>query len=378
METSCQIIETKTDLARIAKILEREKTVAIDLEADSMYHFKEKICLIQMATTTTNIVFDPLKIKEMSPLRPFFASQKIRKIFHGADYDVRSFYRDFKIEIANLFDTEIACRFSGIRETGLEAVLKQYFNINLNKKYQKKNWSIRPLPQEMIDYAARDALYLLPLADRLIQELEKKKRLSWVLEECDLLSKVRPVLADDTPLFLKFKGTGRLNLRSLAVLEALLQYRKTVAQEKDKPLFKIIGNDALMKVALSAPDSLDQLKHTNVLSKSQLSMYGIDIIQHIKTARNLPETDLPVYPRQKSPGFSPKMRRRFKALKRWRDIRAEELEIDPALVCNKTMLTAIARLNPLDVNSLCAIQGMRQWQITEFGAEILSLIQTTR
>ncbi len=378
MKTNYQVIETETGLYKFAKTLVGEKTVAIDLEADSMYHFKEKICLIQMATPKENIVVDPLQIKHLDPLIPFFSTNDTRKIFHGADYDVRSLYRDFKIEINNLFDTEIACRFLGIKETGLEAVLKKYFNINLNKKYQKKNWSIRPLPQEMIDYAAQDVIYLIPLAETLIKELEKKQRLSWVLEECDILRKVRPEISDDRPLFLKFKGAGRLNPRCLAVLEALLQFRKKIAVKKDKPLFKIIGNDALMEVAQSAPVSLGRLKDTKGLSRRQINMYGNAIVDTVNAARKIPGKDLPEYPRKKSPVFSNKMRRRFKALKQWRDTKAKDLEMDPALVCNKTLLTAIAKLNPLDPTRLIEIQEMKNWQKLMFGKEIIKIIKTSK
>ena len=135
MEIDYQIIETNADLEKIAPILEREKYTAIDLEADSMYHFKEKVCLIQVATETRNIIIDPIQVKDLSPLRPLFLSPKIQKIFHGADYDIRSLYRDFEINVNNLFDTEVACRFLGIKETGLESVLNTYFNIHLNGRH---------------------------------------------------------------------------------------------------------------------------------------------------------------------------------------------------------------------------------------------------
>ena len=74
----------------------------------------------------------------------------IQKVFHGADYDVRSLYRDFKININNLFDTELACRFLGFKASGLDAVLTKRYNVHLNKKYQRKDWSKRPLPEEMV------------------------------------------------------------------------------------------------------------------------------------------------------------------------------------------------------------------------------------
>jgi len=144
MEANYQFIEIGSELEKIARSFEKEKIIAVDLESDSMYHFKEKVCLIQMATKRNSILIDPLQIRNLSSLKPFFSNQNIKKIFHGADYDIRSLYRDFKIKVNNLFDTELACRFLGIKETGLEAVLKNFFRISLNKKYQKKDWSIRP------------------------------------------------------------------------------------------------------------------------------------------------------------------------------------------------------------------------------------------
>ena len=125
--------------------------------------------------------------------------------------------------INNLFDTELASRFLGIKETGLKAVLKMFFEVNIEKKYQKKDWSKRPLPEEMVEYASKDVIYLQPLAKILIDKLEEIDRLSWVLEECKILSKVRPILSDEEPLFLKFKGAGRVKSRGLAVLEVLLR-----------------------------------------------------------------------------------------------------------------------------------------------------------
>ena len=153
MEIEYQVIDTAANLEEIARSLEKEKIVAVDLEADSMFHYKEKVCLIQIATEKIFVVIDSLAIKDLSPLKPIFSNPNIKKIFHGADYDVRSLYRDFKIKINNLFDTELACRFLGIKETGLKAVLKIFFNVDIDKKYQKKDWSKRPLPKEMMAYA---------------------------------------------------------------------------------------------------------------------------------------------------------------------------------------------------------------------------------
>ena len=376
MGNDYQIVDTAAGLEKAVSALEQEKVIAVDMEADSMYHFKEKVCLIQLATEKTSVVVDPLQIKNFAPLSPLFSNPDIKKIFHGADYDVRSLYRDFKIKISNLFDTELACRFLGIKETGLKAVLRMFFEINIDKKYQKKDWSKRPLPEEMIEYASKDVIYLLPLAKILIQKLEEIDRLSWVLEECRNLSKVRPILPNEEPLFLKFKGAGRLKSRSLAVLEALLQYRKSVAEKKDKPLFKIIGNDSIMKIATARPVTLRRLRGVNALSGRQISMYGKDLIKVVAGALKTTERELPVYPRKTVSAMPSEVLKRITLLKSWRDLKARALDMDSGILCNNALVTAIAVKNPENKKSMGTIKEMKNWQKTAFGREIITVLKS--
>ena len=130
-----QYIDASAQLEKLATLLKKEKEIAIDLEADSMFHFNERVCLIQIATQHDNYIIDPLMTKKLSVLKPIFSNPNIQKIFHGSDYDVRSLYRDFNIRITNLFDTQVACRFLGINETGLEAAVFKQFEIRLDKKF---------------------------------------------------------------------------------------------------------------------------------------------------------------------------------------------------------------------------------------------------
>ncbi|UCF92907.1 MAG: ribonuclease D [Desulfobacterales bacterium] len=370
-----EIIDTRAGLQNLAKALEKEKAVAVDLEADSMYHFKEKVCLVQLAARDFNAVIDPLQIRDLSALKPVFRCSGIQKVFHGADYDVRSLFRDFQITINNLFDTQLACRFLGCTQTGLEAVLKKRYGVVLDKKYQRKDWSSRPLSPEMTAYAAADVQHLLPLAQSLQGELKAKGRLVWVYEECEYLSQVRPPTGDVKPLFLNFKGAGQLVPRSLSVLEALLQYRRQVAQRKDKPLFRIISNKSLMKLAEIKPLNLETLEKTKALSPQQISMYGEQIVVAIKRAMKIPAKALPVYPREIAPAVSAAVAKRVKALKSWRDKRAKKLEIDPSLLCTKALITTLASRRPLNLRSLNRIHAMKKWQREEFGQEIVDILR---
>jgi ribonuclease D len=368
------IIESSSQLTRFVSQIENETAIGVDVEADSMYHFKEKVCLIQMATANINVVIDPLVIKDLSALKPIFKRSDILKIFHGADYDVRSLYRDFKFKINNMFDTELASRFLGFPETGLDAVLKKKFAVTLDKKFQRKDWSRRPLPREMIAYAAEDARYLLPLAQDLTTELKNRGRFSWVHEECEILSKVRPNTNGVDPLFVNFKGAGKLDPRSLAILEALLQCRREIARKKDRPLFRIIGARPLLDLAETKPTDMKQLEKTRALSPKQVGMFGRLVLEAINSALIIPKNDLPVYPRHKAPRVPASAAERVKSLRKWRDSQAKKLSMDPSLILTKSLSSTLAVQWPKKMSDLSRIKEIKKWQTREFGKEILKVL----
>lgn len=370
------IVDSISKLEKFVGQLEKQKIIGVDLEADSMYHFKEKVCVIQIATPQATAVIDPLQIEDLSVLKPVFGRANIQKIFHGADYDVRSLYRDFSISVNNLFDTELACRFLGFKESGLEAVLKKRFNVSLNKKYQRKDWSKRPLPEDMIAYAAKDVTYLVPLAKSLHQELKDKGRLSWVEEECAYLSRVRPATTDSRPLFPGFKGAGKLGPRDLAVLEELLHLRKKIAAQQDRPLFRIIGNKSILTLAEARPQSMEKLLNTRALGPKQADRYGKAVIAAVKNALRIPAKDLPRYPRKTAPNVPAIVARRVRELRSWRDNKAKDLEIDPAIICTKALISAIAVQRPLAPGSLAKVKELKNWQANEFGSDIIQILKT--
>jgi ribonuclease D len=378
MENPYRIIDTATGLQELVSEIASEPVLAVDLEADSMHHFKEKVCLLQMATSRTSAIIDPLALPDLSALRPVFADPKIKKVFHGADYDVRSLYRDFEIDIHHLFDTQLASMFLGVKETGLEAVLKKRFDVKLDKKYQRKDWSVRPLPAEMIAYAAGDAVYLVKLAEELESELRAKGRLAWVEEECVLLSRVRAPAENGDPLFLKSKGAGKLKRTELAVLEELLELRRVIASKKDRPLFKVFGNGSLIKIATRGPRTLNSLERLAVLSPRQVAMHGPNIIAAVKKGLAVSPDKLPLYPRKRAPQLPPQVPVRIKALKKWRDRRAAELELDPPLLVTKAQLTALAIDCPRSLKAVNALPDLKNWQKKEFGREIADVLKRTK
>ncbi len=372
MTIDYEFIDTPEALHRLARRLALRPVIAVDLEADSMHHFHEKVCLLQLAGDGVNAVVDTLAVPDLASLAAVFADADTRKVFHGADYDVRSLYRDFGIEIHNLFDTQVASVFTGRTETGLDAVVSHFFDVRLDKRFQKRDWAMRPLPDEMVAYAASDAIYLISLAEKLITELETLGRLEWVLEECRLLSQVRPDTGDPQPLFLKCKGAGTLDRRSLAVLEGLLHYRKAMAEKKDRPPFKVMSTQSLLKIAAAKPLDLTALDAMKAISDRQMNRLGQGLVAAVKAAMKLPASALPSYPRKRAPRLPRMAPERIRRIKLWRDAEAERLGLDPSVVFTKAQITEVAVLNPATADDLKRCELLKQWQIDAFGKDMVA------
>jgi ribonuclease D len=358
------LVEERSDLDRITAELKREAAIGVDLEADSMFHYQEKVCLIQISTPSQNILIDPLALDDLSALAPVLSDPRIRKVFHGADYDIRSLHRDFGIEVNSLFDTQIAATFLGIRETGLANLLKDFFDVTVEKKYQKP----------MLDYAAKDAFYLLPLANRLETKLRAKDRFYCVEEECERLSKVRSNQSDGSPLFLKFKGAGKLDPMSLTVLETILQFREGMARKMDRPPFKVFGNTQIKKMVKEKPRTLSELGKKECLSQKQINGFGRALSKKIDQAMNLPTQKLISYPKKTGNRVGTMAAKRVKALRKWRDQRASEIGLDPAVICSNTQIHSLAVIQPKTQKELQGISEIKNWQKELFGQEICSVL----
>ncbi len=375
VHTEYVLIENDADLKKIIPELQGEAAIGVDLEADSMFHYQEKVCLVQISTQRLNLLIDPLSVEDLSPLAPVFADPRIRKILHGSDYDIRSLYRDFGIEVHSLFDTQIAARFLGLRETSLASLLQEKFHVSSDKKYQKKDWSQRPLPAPMLQYGVQDTFHLLPLAGILERELMEKGRLFCVEEECELLSSVRPNSSKKRPFFPSFKGAARLDPRSLAVLENVLVLRDQLAKRRDCPHFKVLGNKPIMEIVRIKPVTKTDLAGIKDLSLKQIDRMGRSLIEKVREGLNLPDEALPVYPKKVWQRLRSKERARVKELKSWRDRLGGKWGVDPAVICTNAQIEAIAIANPGRPEEMEGVKGVRKWQIKLFGPDFCNVLQ---
>lgn len=348
-------------VARLAQELRGEKVIAVDLEADSLHSYREKVCLLQISTPNHTVLVDPLAVRDLSPLAPVLADPAIRKIFHAADYDIRCLYRDFGMEIRGLFDTMIACQMLGEEKVGLADVLAKYLDVTLDKRYQKADWSQRPLEDGMIRYAMEDTCHLHRLAEILEQRLRDMGRLDWAEEEFALLEQVRPS-ENSGPLFLRVKGAALLERPQLAVLEQLLQWRDEEACRRDRPAFKVVGNKTLLGLAKAMPRDMEETRDIEGFSPRLADRYGRVLLGVVRKARDLPREQWPVYPRGERRERDPEVDGRVKLLKKWRTAMAEQLAMDPGILVNNAQLEGLARACPAGMEQLAELGVLKNWQ----------------
>jgi len=367
-------IRTKPALDELLRSLESCRVIGLDTESDSLYHHRDKVCLVQIATDDGRaFLVDSLAV-DLAPLGAAMADPRLVKVLHGADYDVTTLKRDFGFRFASLFDTMIAARLIGKSELGLVAVVRDELQVTLTKTNQKDDWSRRPLTPQQEAYALADVTHLVELRARLAERLAAVSRLEWHQEECDAIAALEPLTRRrDADAYLAIKGARRLAPRSLAALRELHAWREGRAEQTDTPPFRILGNESLLKLAEVLPADETSLRAVpGILPR--LSRQADAILGGIRRARELPETELPVWPRVARPMLSDVAQRRIERLKAWRVLKGHELGLDASVVLPQRLIDRLADAAPADTQALGAIEGLRRWRIMSFGTELLRAV----
>jgi len=225
-----------------------ETRVCLDTEADSLHHYHEKLCLLQVACGGRFALVDPLAISDVSGLLALLDRYELW--FHGADYDLTMLRRTYNWEPRTIRDTQIAARLTGSRQFGLAALLLNVLGITVSKASQKADWSRRPLPDHMLSYAVDDVRYLLLIADHFLAILREKGRLVWFEESCLELQEdvaARSLAPREDPW--RVQGSGRLHSKGLAILHAMWTWREGIAEERDMPCYRIMSNKQMVAYA---------------------------------------------------------------------------------------------------------------------------------
>ncbi len=375
------VIASNTGLPELLKKIDPADRVALDTEADSLHSYKEKLCLIQISVPSAvtlsdaersrgtassallrdgkpalptcggyvaaptslgitvrsvcDFIVDPLGNLDSEPLRHALQPKEI--VLHGADYDLRMLRRGLNFTAVRIFDTVIAARLLGIREFSLAALVKRFFGVELHKHSQKADWAMRPLPPRMIKYALNDVHYLLPLAAKLEEDLDRLHRREWFRQSCERAIEVASTSRERSQDELwRISGAGALEPRTGAVLRALWQWREKEAEMADRPPFHILQNHELLKAAESFTSGrVPDYKHFSARRRETFCEVA-------RSALQLPQSEWPVMRHRSAIRPTADIVRRAEQLRARRDKSAGQLELEPPFVASRGTLEAIA------------------------------------
>jgi ribonuclease D len=370
-----QLITHKDTLEATLESFAGERVIALDTEASSFHRFRESVCLVQLSTRSRTFLVDPLSLPDLSPLGRLLADPGMEVVIHDADYDLRILAKHHGIRVENVFDTLVAAELVNEPEIGLAALLGKYQGLQIDKRFQKADWSKRPLPQPMLEYAAGDTSHLIALRDILEEKLRAKGRWEWAEEEFALLTDAPFNLpVNDEPAFLRMKGAKTLKPHELAILRELFQWRDGIAEKQDRASFMILGNDVILSLATEPPKGMKDILQRKGVNERVIERYGTAIMAAVQRGLDLPKEEWPRVPKGKRWQRDDDYEHRLKRLKQTRDQLTTEHDLRPGIVAANQLLMDIARTLPGDMDALAALPGMRRYQVKHFGEGLLKAL----
>ena len=371
-----RLISDSGDLRELGEALTGESRLAVDLEAAGFHRYSDRVCLLQVTCGEQNFIVDTLAVDPSDVLRGPLESPTVTVLLHGGDYDLRLLDRDLDLHPVKLFDTQTAAALLGEPSLGLAALLEKYLDVHVSKKYQRADWAKRPLPDEMLDYAASDTRHLHRLADLLAERLDASGRTSWAEEESVLMAALRWNSDGDVDPVTKIKGVRNFELRDVALLREAWLWRDEVARARDRAPFRVAGDPALLEVVRERPRDVSARARVRGFSPQLAERSGAELLDRLEQTDRLDDSELVGYPRgpsgpRRPPPAVEEIANRLKVI---RNEAAEALGIARGVLMSNTVILEIAHIHPRSVEELTRIAGVRRWQSETLADRFLAVL----
>lgn len=375
------LIDTVAGFDKMLAALADAPRIALDTEADSLFHYWPKVCLIQLSVSAgardsvIDFLVDPLRVKDIQPLGGRLSAVEV--VMHAAENDALLLARAFDFRIPRIFDTQLAARILGWPRAGLAAILEEKFGVQSDKRMQRTDWSRRPLTSQQVTYAAQDTHSLLALRELQIDELKTRGR--WE-EALDAFAQLATIGEDAQPIeartFWDMKGVRDVPRAQHGLLSALWEWREAEAQRRDVPPFKIANDAVLVALTEQTPSTHAALNRVQGLSDYVISRHGDALLRIIREGRLRKPPAHPPHRGRPEAMLDDAQRARFDALRGWRARVAEQRGVSLDIVLNSATLLEIAKLNPLSVEEMAGIAGMTPWKLSAYGGDVLRVLKT--
>jgi ribonuclease D len=338
-------VDQPAQLAPLFSALDQVSEVAIDTEADNLFRYRTRICLMQIMAGREIFLVDLIAPLPLDGLWTRLAAKHL--VMHGSDFDLRLLYDFCEFTAHSLFDTMMAAQLLNLPRVGLASLLEHNFGGVLAKEGQKANWSKRPLPQKLLDYAALDVFYLPGLRGILRDQLHQCGRLGWQEQRCRWqIDSARSGFPRNDEHAWRIGRSERLGQRGQCVLWAVWHWREETARRLDQPPFKITSNDFLTEIASRADAGLPEEAILAVdLGRRHPRLIG-SLTEAVRTGLAKNPATLPRRHRSRDAAFLPLNSSELALqdrLKADRDRVAQQLNLDPTLIANRSQLAQIAR-----------------------------------
>ncbi len=365
------LIETSEQLTKMVSDLIQCEMIGVDTESNSLFEYEERICLIQFSSDKIDYLVDSIVLQDLSSLNDLFANSSIQKIFHAAEYDLMCLKRDYSFIFNNIFDTMIASRILGLRSYGLSYLLEDYFDVSVDKKYQRANWGKRPLSKEMLMYAQLDTHFLIELRNILSRELIDQDKMDLANEDFMRIADVDAFVNNkNNDHYWRIIKGNLLTPQQESVLIELYYLRENLAKQLNRPPFKVFSNQLIIDIAKKLPSNLNDLKNINHFSPKLNQKYGEKIINAVKEGYGKSGNK-----RKYKPKPNPNYLRKYDALKRWRKVKGSELSVDSDIILPKEHLEQLAHITTCNLENVQSAMENIPYRFNKFGSEILSVIE---
>lgn len=358
----------------------RGQDLAVDTESDHFHAYHPRVCLIQIATADVAAFIDPLALPPaaLAPLFELLENPKTTTLLHAANNDIRELNRDFGTSIANVFDTQIAAEFLGYERFSLSWLQENVLHKTPPAQCQRYDWTTRPIPPAVSEYAMADVTDLFNLRAQFLPELEHTGWLDAFHQQCTWVAATsfyEPSAFDPEGWWrLLSRAPKDFDARARAALRELYPTRHHICSTENRAALHIFPNQAIFKIARTRPQTPADLRRLRALDHHILDTWTPDILDAVKRslraeappARRPKSRDTPLH-------LTPETLCR--ALIDWRNSTADRLGIPGALIATNATLTDIACDPPDTVDGLDAFPAILAWQRDLLGDEILNILR---
>ncbi|MDX6658722.1 MAG: ribonuclease [Solirubrobacteraceae bacterium] len=282
------------DAAELARRARDSGRFGIDTEFMGEGRYRPELCLVQIAVPGDDpelgdvTLLDPLADDpfDPAPLADVLADPEIEVVLHAGRQDVALLRRLWGCEIRNVFDTQVAAGFAGMRaQLSYEGLLREIIGVRLRKTASFTRWDRRPLSPEQLDYAREDVLHLLALAAALQERLSEIGRLEWAREECAYLEEISDERDLDT-IFGRLPRVNSMDPGQRAVARELVEWREGLAERGNRPVSSVLQDATLVEVAKRRPQTSERLSQIRGLHESTLRRRGDEILAAVSRGRD--------------------------------------------------------------------------------------------